>query len=110
MNKLTKEETLLLLKFLCSFAWTNQEITDNERRFMGKIIRKLGLNNEETAQVYSWLEVPPSQEEVDPSKIPMSYRELFLNTVKDLLKADGPIDTQESEALALFEQILNSNK
>jgi len=52
------------------------------------------------------LEVPPPPEEVDPTDIPREHRQLFLDTIRDVITADGEVARDEWENLALFEQLL----
>lgn len=104
-SKLPREDRLRLMKFVCSFAWADLEIHDQERAFVGRMIDFLGLE-EDRKQVESWLRHPPPPEEVDPTDVPREHRELFLDAVRRLVAADDRIDPKEAETLALFEQLL----
>ncbi len=106
MQKLTRQDRLRLMKFVCSFAWADLEIKAAERKFVHKMAKKLHLDDEERAQVNKWLEVPPPAEEVDPTRIPAAHRQIFLDTIRDLITADGEVANDEWENLALFEQLL----
>lgn len=107
LNELTKEDRLKLVKFVCSFAWADLQITDSERRFVQKLVRKLKLDDDERRQVEDWLQVPPRAEELDPAEIPRAHRELFLSTAREMIEADGEIAEEEVENFALFQQLLS---
>jgi uncharacterized tellurite resistance protein B-like protein len=106
MQKLSAKDRLRLMKFVCSFVWADLEVKASERRFVHKMVKKLHLNEDEAAQVEGWLKVPPPPEEVDPTEIPREHRQMFLDTVRDVITADGEVAPNEWENLALFEQLL----
>lgn len=106
LSDLPKEERLLLMKFVCSFAWADLHIQDEERSMVKKLVSKLRLAKEEKEQVEAWLQVPPAAEEVDPAQIPRAHRELFLDTIRKIIGADGEIAPDEAENYALFEALL----
>src|SRR4051812_36307420 len=106
MEKLSRQERLRLMKFVCSFAWADLEIKEAERKFVKKMAKKLRLDEAEMGQVQQWLEVPPRAEEVDPTRIPPAHRQMFLDTIRDVITADGEVAKDEWENLTLFEQLL----
>jgi uncharacterized tellurite resistance protein B-like protein len=102
---LSREDRLRLMKFVCSFAWADLEVQDEERAFVTKMIAYLELEADRK-QIEGWLRHPPRPEEVDPTDVPREHRELFLDAVRRLVAADERIDPKEAETLALFEQLL----
>jgi len=106
LSKLKHEDRLRLLKFVCSFAWADLEIADEERSFVKKMIADLGISEEEAGTVEQWLEVPPPAEELDPEEIPREHRQLFLDAVRAMVVVDGRVDPDEAENLALFEMLV----
>jgi hypothetical protein len=106
VSKLSRPERMRLMRFVCSFAWADLEVQDEERAFVARLMTKLDLDDEERNQVAGWLKVPPPPEEVDPSQVPREHRQLFLDTVRQLVAADRVLDPEERENLALFEQLL----
>ena len=106
LNKLSREDQLRLMKFVCSFAWADLEVQDQEKTFVAKMVRRLELSDEDKKLVQGWLEVPPPPEEVDPSTVPVEHREVFLETIRALIAADDVFDPDEKENLKLFEQLL----
>ncbi len=106
MKTLSREDRLSLMRFVCSFAWADFEIQDQERTFIGKLMRCLELDPEEKQLVEQWLKVPPAPEDVDPTRIPKHHRQLFLDTVEAVVMADGVLDPDEAENLALFRELL----
>jgi uncharacterized tellurite resistance protein B-like protein len=106
MQKLSHQDRLRLMKFVCSFVWADLEVKDSERKFVAKVAKKLRLPDEDMTQINEWLEVPPRPEEVDPTRIPKEHRQIFLDTIRDVITADGEVADDEWENLALFEQLL----
>jgi len=106
MKQLDREDRLRLMRFICSFAWADLEIQDEEREFIKKLVKELDLDDAEKAQVEAWLEVPPTADELDPAEIPLSHREIFLETARAMIVADGRIDEDEAENFALFEALV----
>lgn len=104
-TSLPREDRLRLMKFVCSFAWADLEIHTKEREFVAKMVSRLGLEDDRKL-IEGWLVHPPRPEEVDPTEVPREHRELFLDAVRGLVKADNRVDPQEAETLALFEQLL----
>jgi uncharacterized tellurite resistance protein B-like protein len=106
MQKLSPKDRLRLMKFVCSFVWADLEVKGSEKKFVTKMVKKLHLTEDEAAQVKGWLQVPPRPEEVDPTQIPKEHRQMFLDTMRDVITADGEVAADEWENLALFEQLL----
>lgn len=106
LAKLDREDRLRLMKFVCSFAWADLEIADQERRFVHRMIERLHLKEDEKKQVMQWLELPPRVEEVDPEQVPFAHRRLFLQAAREVIAADGTISEEERENLSLLEQML----
>ena len=106
LNKLSRQDRLNLMKFVCSFAWADLHVQSEEREFVQKMVRRLELDDDDKKQVDSWLEVPPPPEDVDPSQVPAEHREIFLETIRALIAADSVFDPDEKENLKLFEMLL----
>jgi hypothetical protein len=94
------------MKFICSFAWADLEVSSAERNFVRKLQKQLGLTEAERAQVEEWLKVPPKAEELDPEQIPREHRELFVDAARAMIVVDGRVDPDEAENLALFEMLI----
>jgi len=106
LQKLKKDERMLLLKFVCAFAWADLEVKASEKALVRRLVTKLHLDADEKREVELWLKKPPRPEEVDPNKIPRAHKKLFLDTAKQLIAVDGEIDEAERENLELLEQLL----
>jgi uncharacterized tellurite resistance protein B-like protein len=104
-ESLSREDRLRLMKFVCSFAWADLEVQDEERAFVMKMVSYLKLDSD-LKLIEGWLRHPPRPEEVDPTDVPREHREMFLDAVRRLVAADDRIDPKEAETLALFEQLL----
>ena len=106
LQNLSKAERLRLMGFVCSFAWADLEVQDDERSLVRKLLKQLDLDGDEEAQVEAWLKVPPRAEEIDPNDIPLEHRQTFLSVAMDVVRADGQVEPNEMENLSLLEQLL----
>jgi uncharacterized tellurite resistance protein B-like protein len=97
--ELSREDRLLLLKFVCAFAWTDLEVQEGERRFVRRLVERLELDADDARQVEEWLSIAPSPQSVDPSRIPHNHRRIFVDAVRALIYADGNVDPEEREQL-----------
>jgi len=106
LDALNREDRLQLMRFVCSFAWADLEVTDREREFIVKMVIRLGLDDEEQDQVADWLEVPPRADDLDPADIPREHRQLFLDAAKAMILSDGTVEDVEAENLIILDQLL----
>ena len=106
MRELEKDDRLRLLRFVCSFAWTDLKITDEEREFVRRLVARSELDPEERARVDEWLRTPPDPEDVDPAEVPHAHRELFVRMARQVCAVDGRIVPGERDTLAIFEELL----
>jgi uncharacterized tellurite resistance protein B-like protein len=106
LQELTREERLLLMRFVCSFAWIDLEVKREERELVARLIRRLQLDEEETECVSKWLESPPPPESVDPGDIPREHRITFLRAVESIVSVDGEVSPEERDTLVVFAQLI----
>jgi len=106
LRELSRDDRLLLLRFVCAFAWADLEIREQEREFVGRLVDRLGLADDERDLVEQWLETGVPAEEVDPNRVPRRHRELFLSCARGIISVDGVVDPNEADNLALLEQLL----
>jgi uncharacterized tellurite resistance protein B-like protein len=106
LRELTREERLLLMRFVCSFAWADLEVKPEERELVARLIHRLELDAEEEAQVLQWLESPPSPDSVDPRLVPRAHRVKFLRAVESTVAVDGEVSPEERESLILFAKLI----
>lgn len=104
--RLSSTARLRLLRFVCSFAWADLQVTPAERAAVQGLVRRLRLTAAEKLQVSGWLEVPPPADDVDPNDIPPGQRQLFLDEVRRLVVADGRLSGEEQSSYRLFERLL----
>lgn len=97
LQDLSAEDRLLLLKFVCAFAWTDLTVTDGERRFVERLVGKLELGAEDRATVGAWLDVAPPPSAIDPSLVPSEHRRVFVEAVRALIYSDGEVDDEERD-------------
>ena len=106
MDQLNRDDRLRLVKFVCSFAWADLEIHPEERIFVDHIVRSLELNDEDQSKVAGWMKIPPSPESVDPTRIPLAQRQLFIDSIEGVIASDGEVAPEERENLALLKELL----
>lgn len=104
--EMTVAERMNLLRFVCSFVWTDLKVTQAERDLVMRICGRLALHDREVAQVKQWLAAPPPADEVDPTRVPKAHRQMFLRAAELAVQADGTIAPAEADALALFRELV----
>lgn len=109
MKKLSHDERLRLMKFVCSFAWTDLEIADGERELIARLAADEAFDDSDREQIAAWLKVPPPVEEVDPTEIPPAHRHLFLEMARAVVAADGRVGERERDNLAVFEELVTTS-
>jgi hypothetical protein len=95
-----------LMKFVCSFVWTDLTVAQAERDLIQRMSGRLGLTADEIRQVQAWLRTPPAADEVDPTAIPREHKEMFLRAAELAIRADGHVVGAERESYALFRDLL----
>ncbi len=106
LSQLSSKDRLQLMKFVCSFAWADLEVSPEERVFISRMIRGLELGRDEEIMVHGWLDVPPSPDSVDPTSVPPAHRRFFLEAIEGVIRADGQISADEAENFELFRQLM----
>ncbi len=104
---LDRQSRLRLMKFVCTFAWADLTVREQERAFVARMIDRLGMESDERRKVRAWLEVPPEPESVDPSAIPFEHRKLFIEAIEGVIIADGVIAPEERENLHILNELLS---
>lgn len=105
LDKLSRDERLLLMKFVCAFAWTDLEIRDAERNFVHRLVKRLELDDADREQVEEWLSVSPAPSSMDPARIPAEHRRTFLEAARAVIYSDGEVDAEEREQ---FDKLKNA--
>ncbi len=106
LMQINREERMRLLQFVCSFAWADFKIHEEERIFVADLVRRLKLGAEDERQVLRWLKTPPNLDAIDPTQIPARHREIFLREVESVIAADGEVSAEERDSLSVFRQLL----
>ena len=106
LDQLDSAQRLSLLKFVCSFAWADLAVVPAERAFVARLVDRLGLSEDEAQRVNGWLDSPPPEDELDPYQIPMEHREIFIETVRGVIRVDGEVAPEEQENLELLSELL----
>jgi uncharacterized tellurite resistance protein B-like protein len=105
LKALSRAERLQLLRFVTSFAWADLSVSSAEQDFIHRLVARLHLEKEEARQVEGWIKVPPPPDDVDPTSVPHEHRQIFLQTVREMMQANGDVSEEERESLALLEQL-----
>jgi uncharacterized tellurite resistance protein B-like protein len=106
LSSLAREDRMLLLKFVCSFAWSDLQVQAEERSTITALADRLELDPGERERVQGWLEVPPDPEGVDPQLVPAEHRSIFVRAIENVITADGVVTPREREQLVLLAQLL----
>ncbi|MEE8475767.1 MAG: TerB family tellurite resistance protein [Myxococcota bacterium] len=106
MQTLTRDERLLLMRFVCSFAWADLEVKPEERELVRKLVHRMHLGPDERQLVEGWLDSPPSVESIDPTQVPREHRMKFLRAVESVISVDGEVSPEERESLILFAKLV----
>ena len=105
-DQLTRAQRQLLFRFLCSFAWADGDVAEEERRFVRRLMGKVELSEEERLDVEGWLIHPPSAGEVQPSEIPQQHRQMFIDAMRAIIFMDGKVTEEETFRLDALKRAL----
>jgi uncharacterized tellurite resistance protein B-like protein len=97
LDQLSDDDRLLLLKFVCAFAWTDLTVTEGERRFVERLMNGMDLSENDRQTVNSWLDVAPPPSTIEADQVPPEHRRGFVEAVRALIYADGEVDAEERE-------------
>jgi len=106
LRDLDAQERMLLMRFVCSFAWVDLKVTREERAFCARLISRLQLHKDEMRQVKKWLKSPPAPDSVDPTDVPRRHRVQFLRVVESMVSIDLEVTDGEREAVILFAKLI----
>lgn len=106
-EQLSRDHRLLLLRFVCAFAWTDLEIKDGERKFVQRLMDRMQLSPDDRKEVEGYLHVAPSPESTNPKLVPPEHRRVFIDAIRALIYADGEVDTEERQRFELLQQALS---
>lgn len=96
-EQLSRDDRMLLLRFVCAFAWTDLTIHDGERKFVERLIERMQLSSDDRSEALAYLHVAPSPEATNPKLVPPEHRRIFIESVRALIYADGEVDAEERE-------------
>jgi hypothetical protein len=96
-EQLSRDERMLLLRFVCAFAWTDLRIHDGERKFVERLIGRMQLSSDDRDEALAYLHVAPSPEATNPKLVPQAHRQVFIDAVRALIYADGEVDPEERD-------------
>ena len=94
-DSLSPDDRLLLLKFLCAFAWADMDVSEKERDFVRRMSEKLSIADHEKQQVELWLDIEPAPSSVSAAAIPTEHKRAFIEAVRAMIYVDGSVDPDE---------------
>jgi hypothetical protein len=107
-EQLSRDDRMLLLRFVCAFAWTDLQIRPGERKFVERLMNRMQLSSEDRAEVEGYLHVAPAPGATDPKLVPREHRRLFIDSVRALIYADGSVDAEERDRLDRLQAALEA--
>ncbi len=111
MAALDRATKLQLIRFSCSFAWADLHVHPAERKLILDLMEQLEITEPADRQaILRWLKAPPPVDELDPLEIPKEHRDLFIRECEEVIRADGVIRPEETEAMHLLRRILYGEK
>jgi hypothetical protein len=105
MKTLNNDQKLQLLRFICSFAWADLEVSPEEKNFIAMAVLAFDLDPDDARLVEGWLSLPPRPEDIDPQDVPHEHRRLFLDHARALIQADGVVNVRETTHYRLFRDL-----
>ena len=108
-ENLSRDDRMLLLRFVCAFAWTDLEIHQGERQFVERLIARMELSADDRAEALAYLHVAPSPESTNPKLVPKEHRRVFVDAVRALIYADGDVDAEERERFEKLKAALSGD-
>ncbi len=70
------------------------------------MVARLSLDDEDGEQVRGWLDLPPAPESIDPTRVPITHRQVFIEAIRGVIAADGEIAPEELENFRLFHDLV----
>jgi uncharacterized tellurite resistance protein B-like protein len=107
LDEMTAEERLLLLRFVCSFAWADAQVREEERSLVRHYADKLRLSDGERRQLRAWLDHAPPAETVDPDLVPARHRAAFVRAIESVIAVDGEVAPAERDRLIELASMLS---
>ncbi|NUN15643.1 MAG: TerB family tellurite resistance protein [Myxococcales bacterium] len=103
-DELSPNAKLQLIQLACIAAWSDTTVSPEERRVVLDLCHDLSNTSSCPAEVQQWLDGPPPY--LDPQEIPHAHRQVFLDTMREVIAADGRVLADESETLRILEELL----
>ncbi|MGM0578451.1 MAG: hypothetical protein ACQEXJ_22195 [Myxococcota bacterium] len=97
-----------LVQMACVAAWSDLSVAEAERRAILDLAMRLALDDEDLAEVRTWLDAPPP--EFDPNDIPEAHRKTFVDALEDVVKADGRLDADECITLGIIRELVGDEE
>jgi uncharacterized tellurite resistance protein B-like protein len=110
---LTKADTLALLKVLLAAAWADSKITQSKLNYIKLLANKFRLTDEDWLQLQPYIEVPPTDNEVNDlfddllSRIATPFgRNQVVQHLENMVRAGDQITAEEHDFLEHYTLVL----
>jgi uncharacterized tellurite resistance protein B-like protein len=100
---------MLLMRFVCAFAWTDLSIHQGERKFVERLIERMQLSSEDRTEALAYLHVAPAPESTNAKLVPKEHRRVLIESVRALIYADGEVDAEERERFEKLKAALSAD-
>jgi uncharacterized tellurite resistance protein B-like protein len=104
LDQIDRQYRLRLMRFLCSFAWADGKVQEQEKVLVRRFAECLDFDDEAIGNIEAWLKQAPRLEEFDTSGISQAVRVIFVEAIESVILADGKIAAKEH---ALFDRFLS---
>ena len=104
LDQLDRQYRLRLMQFLCSFAWADGKVQEQEKLLIRRFAEYLDFDDEAIRNIEAWLKQAPRLEEFDMSEISQVDRVIFVEAIESVILADGRMAAKEQ---ALFDRLLS---
>ena len=94
-----------LFHFMCTFAWADMEIQQEEREMIERLMISLNLSPSQFQTVLTWLDDVRSLPDIDPYEIHPDFREQIYQAAEAIVLSDGEVTFNEKDMLDLLRQV-----
>ncbi len=103
---LSSDERLILMRFLCAFAWADGEVQGQERAVIMSLLEHMQFSTDQRREVIGLLDQAPVDEEIDLTSVSEKHRIMFRDLAYAVVSADGRVHPGEKRLLALVNKFV----
>jgi uncharacterized tellurite resistance protein B-like protein len=113
MVRMTRADTLALLKVLVAAAWADSRIGQSEVNYLKSLAKRFNLTDEDWLALQPYLEDPPTPKDIEALFEDLVYRiatplgrDQVIHHLEEMLKADATITSDEHDFLEEYVSVL----